>query len=757
MSGFLYRRSSSESGSSSAEPELAPENEADFQHLLNPATHVELSARSVMFPPHEGKVFFDQTNRQLIIVNNQEITRRPYDRRKTRHVSLSPIPIILHEGKGKRLGGSDVRRSTEAIYMEKSLFTDYRDIYSVLFSPDQRWAVLQFSSEQLCFAHLRSQQVLFRMPKRKGTSILGFFFTYEGTFVMATSTGLEMYSFEQGKEMKLLKEYHNLQVQWYKYSHRDRLLLLACGSQASQIYSYHFEAKHTISRLPKFGIDVPSSQPRLEPRQVVVCNVYRKLFCAYIPVRHRQVSFYQFHRDSVAIAFSITLHFDGDVAISVLDNVVVVHSLDSKLVLLYDIEEEDFSFPVVAPLPLASFHSNRKGESLELYADHWEFLAPRYILDRRVGYFWELQLNLLSLSVSFTDKLQLFKFLVRRTNSKAVLLRSLCELVQDGGHLSVLAPIFDLLTEILADQSNARAEPITPFLKPRPRSTPQSPVSSRASSVAANQLDRSGGVVAASRVNAKGGSSIVTRSTHSSPEPSKRAISPEHFGMGHADSVSDFSYMGLREERSNANLLVITQCDTYQHVFLPLEQSEASLSYKYIVAVILEYIRSLSFHRIVPQHWIHELLIDYLVRNGRFYQLHQLLQYHVVTDSVPVACQLLSLERDYPPAFQLALDMLKRLFSPAQIVEVLLTRGDLTAALRVAQHHDLKLDTGSRRRVLTTALENTDRPSCFYSVYMFFYERGELDPQDPAMMAFTSPFRKQFLQRQQSAPGAAGE
>jgi Regulator of MON1-CCZ1 complex, C-terminal len=157
--------------------------------------------------------------------------------------------------------------------------------------------------------------------------------------------------------------------------------------------------------------------------------------------------------------------------------------------------------------------------------------------------------------------------------------------------------------------------------------------------------------------------------------------------------------------------------------------TQSSLNYKYTVAVILEYIRSLSFHRISPQHWIHELLIDYLVRNGRFYQLHQLLQvgggrggcrgvhsvfsrrrgvhslhslspcnqlrppsltvihtlthphlqYHVVTDSVPVACQLLSLERDYPPAFQLALDMLKRLFSPAQIVEVLLTRGDVRA------------------------------------------------------------------------------
>jgi hypothetical protein len=159
---------------------------------------------------------------------------------------------------------------------------------------------------------------------------------------------------------------------------------------------------------------------------------------------------------------------------------------------------------------------------VELYAEHWEFLAPRYILDRRLGYLWELkvdrwrlcnssscrslcdapalyircvcgcvwmlclfvlctfciyclcvflyildglcfiQLNLVSLSSSFTNKLKLFKFLVRRTGSKAVLLRSLCELVQDGGHLSVLAPIFDLLTEILADQPSAHVEKLSP-------------------------------------------------------------------------------------------------------------------------------------------------------------------------------------------------------------------------------------------------------------------------------------------------------
>ncbi len=76
-------------------------------------------------------------------------------------------------------------------------------------------------------------------------------------------------------------------------------------------------------------------------------------------------------------------------------------------------------------------------------------------------------------------------------------------------------------------------------------------------------------------------------------------------------------------------------------------------------------------------------VIDLLIRSGRFYQLHQFLQYHVIGDSVHVACQLLAVEKSYPPAYQLALDMLKRLSNPHnnvkdQIVEVLLARKQVT-------------------------------------------------------------------------------
>ena len=111
-----------------------------------------------------------------------------------------------------------------------------------------------------------------------------------------------------------------------------------------------------------------------------------------------------------------------------------------------------------------------------------------------------------------------------------------------------------------------------------------------------------------------------------------------------------------------------------KNFFFLNQKKKKAIDFKYVVGVLIEYIRSLSFRHMNVEPFLYELLIDLLVRNKRFYQLHQLLQYHVVSDSVHVACQLLSLDRMYPPAYQLALDMLKRLQTSDQIVEVLLTK-----------------------------------------------------------------------------------
>ncbi|KAL2778211.1 regulator of MON1-CCZ1 complex isoform 4 [Daubentonia madagascariensis] len=107
---------------------------------------------------------------------------------------------------------------------------------------------------------------------------------------------------------------------------------------------------------------------------------------------------------------------------------------------------------------------------------------------------------------------------------------------------------------------------------------------------------------------------------------------------------------------------VLDQSDVYTHVLSAFVEKK-EMPHKFVIAVLMEYIRSLNQFQIAVQHYLHELVIKTLVQHNLFYMLHQFLQYHVLSDSKPLACLLLSLESFYPPAHQLSLDMLKMLQS----------------------------------------------------------------------------------------------
>lgn len=81
--------------------------------------------------------------------------------------------------------------------------------------------------------------------------------------------------------------------------------------------------------------------------------------------------------------------------------------------------------------------------------------------------------------------------------------------------------------------------------------------------------------------------------------------------------------------------VLIDQQDLYTTIFsnFPTKKHVTDL---YIVFILTEYIRSLNEFRIPVQHYIYELVINAMVRQKAFYQLHQFLQYHVVSDSKPL-------------------------------------------------------------------------------------------------------------------------
>ncbi|KAJ8948872.1 hypothetical protein NQ318_013526, partial [Aromia moschata] len=145
--------------------------------------------------------------------------------------------------------------------------------------------------------------------------------------------------------------------------------------------------------------------------------------------------------------------------------------------------------------------------------------------------------------------------------------------------------------------------------------------------------------------------------------------------------------------------VLIDQNDMYTEIFQKLDSEKELRKLEWI---IISYITSLSEYSISAQHGINELLVTTLARQHKFTALQQMLQYGVISNSKPLACLLLSLGNMHPSASQMALDMLARINAKEEIQEVLISQGQILAALKIAE------DNANPRKFLSAATKNTD-------------------------------------------------
>ena len=105
-------------------------------------------------------------------------------------------------------------------------------------------------------------------------------------------------------------------------------------------------------------------------------------------------------------------------------------------------------------------------------------------------------------------------------------------------------------------------------------------------------------------------------------------------GGGNGNEFSSTSSSGTSgSSMSQPSKVILDQSDIYSHILSPLLEraskddfEEKPTSFKKVIAIVIEYLRSLEERQIPAQHFLHELLINLLVQSGQFYQLHQLLQ-----------------------------------------------------------------------------------------------------------------------------------
>ena len=346
-------------------------------------------------------------------------------------------------------------------------------------------------------------------------------------------------------------------------------------------------------------------------------------------------------------------------------------------------------FPITAPLPIATVSSDSFSP---LYSPHWALAPPDTVIDPQAGRVGQLALDLPTIARSSIDKACLLQFLLARANCASVLLEVFSKSLDDTEGLPVLARMFDLLHAAVARS----------LLTRRAYST------SAAAAALANAPTRAG---ADDQPMGGGASSVGTSSMSASTSASMSgststdAISPQRAGDGadageggvgasgcasdgagpsgavsppgiesplatqYTPRVSDSASATPRDTVStplgSGSLSALLPAGArdgppdsavfVEHVFgpavarLPTPPNAHHPRRRYIVAVLTEYLHSQQQHALTLDVSAGVLLLTVLEEQRDYYQLHQLVQYHLVPDSLDLAYRLLALEGRYPP------------------------------------------------------------------------------------------------------------
>uniref|UniRef100_A0A3P8YN42 Uncharacterized protein n=1 Tax=Esox lucius TaxID=8010 RepID=A0A3P8YN42_ESOLU len=516
------------------------------------------------------------------------------------------------------------------------------------------------------FPHLEFSQEC----KTKNASVLGFCWTNWNEIVFITDQGIEFYQVLPDKRsLKLLKS-QSINVNWYMYCPETAVILLSTTVQGNVLQPFAFKSG-TMSKMSKFEIELPvvpkPAKLSLSERDIAVATIYGQLYVMYLKHHSRttnspcaEVVLYHLPREGSCKKTNVLkLNTTGKFALNVVDNLVVVHHQSSQTSIIFDIKLRE---------PDCALNV------------HQPVLPARSIHPYRIPLTGTMPALTTCLGVLVTD----------------------CLSVTSAGpprYLWYLQVRLPPAVNLLPDKGK-----LMDFLLRR-RDCKMVILS------VCSQMLNGGG-----KVNLP----VVATVFDKLNQVYKEYLEAEQtYTLAMESGPSRGSAPRERPVRTQA---VIDQSDMYTHVLSTFTENK-DMSHRCMIAVLMEYIRSLNQFQITVQHYLYELVIKTLVQHNLFYMLHQFLQYHVLSDSKPLACLLLSLESTYPPAHQLSLDMLKRLSTANdEIVEVLLSKQQVLGALRfirsVGGHDNI-----SARKFLDAARQTADQ-MLFYTIFRFFEQRN---------------------------------
>lgn len=590
--------------------------------------------------PESRGLFYDDANRLLICVTSSQVfsweTAPPFN------PDVSPSVDSIPEG----------------------------PILSVRFSLDKKVIAVQRSDCEIQFFHRETKKTLTHKCRAGSESILGFFWSDSPLCDLAVvkTSGMDLFACDSAMNLRLV-ETKKVNVNWYIYTHESRLVLLASGLQCKTITGFQLSTAGVV-RLPKFEMTLATtesnSKPIISAGDVHLVTVYGRIYCLQVDREAMLLYTYRFYRDAVVQQGSLPI-YSSKLSVSVVDNLLLVHQIDAKVVIIYDLFV-DSRAPVSAPLPLlwrvyqgsdtSSQATNKENESAEsstsnenivMYEDAWTFLVPDLILDQTNKVLWRVHLDLEAISASSSDRTSLLEFLQRRkleaNKAKQLCLGIARALILERRPATQVTQAIDVL--VTAYSYSVKAG-IYKELKNEKTTTSTTPTDG------------------ASPDNERG------RASGSSIDEE------EEVEMDLPSGSSD------EQQESQLSSPAISPDELYKFVFASVEEVMVEES-DYLVAIITEFLRSISAEKLKVDLNIYVMTVRLLARSKRFAELSLFITNKVIEPSKEVALQLLESGGQNLRVRKLGLDMLRQLSLHHEYISSLVQDGYYLEALRYAQ------------------------------------------------------------------------
>ncbi|PRW59246.1 colon cancer-associated Mic1 [Chlorella sorokiniana] len=499
--------------------------------------------------------------------------------------------------------------------------------------------------------------------KSAEVQLLGFFWT-ASQLVMVTGAGLELHSVHPSRQALRLDATLPLQgVQWYVYSPQTQMVVLGSGSNGAKLQAIQF-SRTGVLRLPLLDLTPPWGSPirpgvaaaistaldgfsaaRDQPPRLVgpdtcwVVVLYGRVFCCHHDRRAAVLRLYRLFRDATSLAHTFDV-FAQQLELSVVDNVLVVHHIDSAVCMLIDIMDGSGS-------PLTAGGEAAAAAPAAAYALHF----PWWLVDTAGGIVYRLQLDLRAIADSQSDFCRLLAFLQRRRaaaaprrDAAAISLRALRTMAAEEPPLRALRQAFDIVNSC-AVGGNARQQQQVGSRVPSGTSSAAS--SGRASPLPAGPGGTAGGTGAAS------------------PSPAAAAAAQQ---------------LGP----------VVLPQDLHDSVFAPLH-AQRRCRPAYLQAALCEYLASCDIHGLAPCPSLAALLVDVLLEQGLSHAVAPLLLALPQLDSVLLAEHLEEADASgrLPGGTHLAQQLLQRLGAQNARCRLLLRHGHARQALLLARQQGL--------------------------------------------------------------------